>query len=365
MKIPDTIIRFAVGALFIFSGLVKINDPIGTEIKMEEYFQVFADDFAGFFIHLAPMALELGTFLIILEVVLGVALFLNYRIDISAWVLLLLILFFTWLTFYSAYFNKVTDCGCFGDAIPLTPWQSFYKDVVLTVLIVYIFYRRKKFVPVLKERIGHIVIGSVAVITLFTGIYALRHLPYIDFRAYKVGDNIEQNMQPSEQPVFEYEFLKDGETIRSETYLTEADGYEYVNFRIKNAEEATPKITDYHIENDEIGDYTQQTFTGRKLFVIVHDVDKTNVRNYDEISELIRGLSEAESIAITASDPTKFEFFRHEVQLAIPYFFADAVVLKAMIRSNPGVMVLENGTVLGKWHYNDIPTAEKVRTLFQ
>jgi uncharacterized membrane protein YphA (DoxX/SURF4 family) len=120
-KYIDNFLRFFVGILFIFSGLIKVNDPIGTSIKLKEYFEVFANDFAPFFEIFVPHTLVLSVIFVVLEVVLGVALILNYRMKITSWLFLLLIGFFTFLTFYSAYFNKVTDCGCFGDAIPLNP----------------------------------------------------------------------------------------------------------------------------------------------------------------------------------------------------------------------------------------------------
>ena len=129
MKIADRLVRWFVGALFIFSGLVKLNDPVGTAIKMEEYFEVFAGDIASIFHSLAPFGLSIGLFVIILEILLGVAVLINYKMRLTSWILILLIVFFTFLTFYSAAFDKVTDCGCFGDVIPLTPWQSFSKDV--------------------------------------------------------------------------------------------------------------------------------------------------------------------------------------------------------------------------------------------
>ena len=145
MKVIRELARVIVGGLFIFSGLIKLNDPIGTAIKLEEYFQVFAQDIAPFFEVFEPAALFLAVFLSVLEVVLGVAVLFAYRMTITSITLIFLIVFFTGLTFYSAYFNKVTDCGCFGDAIKLTPWQSFYKDVILLFLIGIIFIRKKHF----------------------------------------------------------------------------------------------------------------------------------------------------------------------------------------------------------------------------
>ena len=146
-KILDQFARFFVGGLFIFSGLIKLNDPVGTEIKLEEYFEVFAEDFGSFFLWFKPYALEIGMILIVLEVVLGVAVLINYRMNLTTKVLLALMVFFTFLTFYSAYFNKVTDCGCFGDAIKLTPWESFWKDMILMVFVLHLFWYRNSINP--------------------------------------------------------------------------------------------------------------------------------------------------------------------------------------------------------------------------
>src|SRR6478736_9233651 len=178
-KIIDQFSRFFVGALFIFSGLIKLNDPIGTQIKMEEYFEVFEQDFGSFFHYFIPWALEIGMIMIVLELALGVAILIYYRMTLTTWVLLALMVFFTFLTFYSAYFNKVTDCGCFGDAIKLTPWESFWKDIILMVFVLHLFWYRSSYVPTLRTREGHAVVGGFAAISLFVGIYAVLHLPFI------------------------------------------------------------------------------------------------------------------------------------------------------------------------------------------
>src|SRR5215510_13266329 len=163
-KFLDAFSRYFVGGLFIFSGLIKLNDPIGTQIKLEEYFEVFADDFGSFFLLFKPIALELGMFLIVLELVLGVAVLIAYRMNLTTKVLLVLMIFFTFLTFYSAYFNKVTDCGCFGDAIKLTPWESFYKDVILMVFVMHLFWYRKTYEPMLKPMPGNIIVGGTTIL---------------------------------------------------------------------------------------------------------------------------------------------------------------------------------------------------------
>ncbi len=365
MKIVDKIIAFLVGALFIFSGLVKIDDPMGTQIKLGEYFEVFSSDFGQFFEWFIPFAMPIGFTLIVAEIVLGVALLIHYRMKITSWALVVIITFFTFLTFYSAYFNKVTDCGCFGDAIPLTPWQSFTKDIILVVLIGFIFWRKDNLKPMLSAKIGlYTIIGS-ALVSIYIGVSAIRHLPPIDFRPYAIGDNIQANMIPEEQPIFEYVFEKDGQDIISGDYLSEKDGYTYKSHRITNEDKTIPKITDYNVWNEEVGDFTKQSLSGVKLFFISYNVNEASKDKMREIVELVNKLPEIETIAFTSSSATDFDQFRHTYQLATPYFYGDATVLKAMIRSNPGLMLMRDGTVLGKWHVNDVPSAEEVRSLLK
>lgn len=353
MRALDQFLRFFVGILFIFSGLVKVNDPMGTSIKLKEYFEVFATDFATFFEVFVPHTLVLSVIFVVMEVVLGVALLLKYRMRITSWLFLLLIIFFTFLTFYSAAFNKVTDCGCFGDAIPLSPWESFGKDVILLVMVVIIFIRRKHFKPMISPPKSDIIMGVVVVINVFLAMYSLAHLPYIDFRPYKVGHNIPELMQPSEPYRYKYIMEKDGETYEFTEY-PEDTTYTYKDLELLNPE-AQPKITDYHIWNDEM-DLTGESFTGKKLFIIFYDVTRASTEHIDEIKSLISEIRpEVEVWALTASNEADFEAFRHEYQLDIPYYFADMTVLEAIIRSNPGLWLLDNGVVKGKWHHNDVP----------
>ena len=365
-KIADQAARFFVGGLFIFSGLIKLNDPVGTKIKMEEYFGVFADDFGSFFSAFIPFAMEVGMVMIILEIVLGVAVLIYYRMNVTAVLLLVLMVFFTFLTFYSAYFNKVTDCGCFGDAIKLTPWESFIKDIILMVPVLHLFWHRKRYTPVLRTLEGHAVIGAATVISIALGVYAIRHLPFIDFRAYRIGNHIPTQMQPEEQPVFEYVFMRkdNGEQVRSEKYLMDTLQYKYVSVEQVNEDKTTPKITDYAVTTVEGEDVTQHTFEGEKLLFIIYDVTKASASNMEEVVKLSRDLEgRVDMMVLTASGASQFESFRHEHQLAVPYYFADATVLKTIIRSNPGITFWVDGTVKGMWHHNDTPDADEVLKL--
>ncbi len=357
MKIIKEFARYAVGALFIFSGIIKVNDPVGTAIKLEEYFQVFAADIAPFFEWFVPAALFLSVFLSVLEVVLGVALILGYRMKITAWILLAMIVFFTFLTFYSAYFNKVTDCGCFGDAIKLTPWQSFYKDIILLILIGVVFWKKESYAPWFGAKFREIkVIGVTVFMTVFAS-FAITHLPFVDFRAYKVGNHLPALMKNSEPLKYVYIMKKDGETFEFETYPSEA-GYEYIDARLVNPE-AAAKITDLNVwQGDD--DYTDQLMTGSKLVIIIHQLEKVSLKKIDRIRNLTFENPRFDTWILTSSGYEKFEAFRHKHQLAAPYFFADATVLKTMVRSNPGVILLHDGTVLDKWHYNDTPLTDDV-----
>ncbi|MEQ8629079.1 BT_3928 family protein [Ekhidna sp.] len=357
MNIIKEFARYAVGALFIFSGIIKVNDPVGTAIKLEEYFQVFAADIAPFFEWFVPAALFLSVVLSVLEVVLGVALIIGYRMRITAWILLAMIVFFTFLTFYSAYFNKVTDCGCFGDAIKLTPWQSFYKDIILLVLIGVVFWKRDDYQPWLSPRFGAIkVIGVTAFMTIIA-IYAIQHLPFIDFRAYKVGNHLPTLMKNSEPLKYVYIMEKDGETYEFENYPSEG-GYEYIEARLTNPE-AAAKITDLNVWQGD-NDFTNELMSGAKLVLIIHQVEKTSLDEIDRLRNLTIQNPRFDTWILTSSGYEKFEAFRHQYQLAAPYFFADATVLKTMVRSNPGILLLIDGTVLAKWHYNDTPLTDEM-----
>ncbi|OJV12802.1 MAG: DoxX family protein [Dyadobacter sp. 50-39] len=358
MKIFAQISRVVVGLLFIFSGIIKLNDPIGTQYKLEEYFEVFATDLPAlhdFFMALVPLALYFSVFLCTAEVVLGIALLVAYKPKTISWLLLAIIVFFTFLTFYSAYFNKVTDCGCFGAAIKLTPWTSFGKDILLLILILVIVYYRKKFT---SYPTGIIVVISTLV-SLGVAVYALRHLPIVDLLPYRVGASIPAQMKPSEPLRYQYVFEKDGKTLEYEQYPSDTT-LKFKEMVVLN-EDAKPKITDYKVWNDE-GDFTESTFQGKKLFLIIKSLTDINTAALPDINKLINAVKGQgiEPIILTSGNSADIENFLSQHQLTAPYYYVDATVLKTILRSNPGLWLLKDGVVKGKWHYNDTPTAEEV-----
>ena len=373
MRFIYSILRYLVGSIFIFSGLIKINDPVGTQIKLEEYFGVFSTDFTSLFELLVPFALLISIVLCTLEIIIGIALLMNYKMRIVLKLLLILIVFFTFLTFYSAYFNKVTDCGCFGDAIKLTPWESFYKDIILLVFSISIYFLNKNlknqvglfYIKIFDDKVfrnGIIIVSTI--ICLIISFSAINFLPFIDFRAYKVGNYIPDLMNPSEELKYSYIMEKGGREYEFESYPLD-ESFTFKKINLLNPE-AQPKITDYSLWN-ETGDYTNESFLGNKLFIIIHDVNKMGLKGkklQDFISQLkILGSNInfwVEPIIITSSDSKSYNDFREKYHIEIKNVYGDATVLKTIIRSNPGFFLLRNGTVTGKWHYNKFPDAKEI-----
>ena len=373
MRFIYSILRYLVGSIFIFSGLIKINDPVGTQIKLEEYFGVFSSDFTSLFELLVPFALLISIVLCTLEIIIGIALLMNYKMRIVLKLLLSLIVFFTFLTFYSAYFNKVTDCGCFGDAIKLTPWESFYKDIILLVFSISIYFLNKNlknqvglfYIKIFDDKVfrnGIIIVSTI--ICLIISFSAINFLPFIDFRVYKVGNYIPDLMNPSEELKYSYIMEKGGREYEFESYPLD-ESFTFKKINLLNPE-AQPKITDYSLWN-ETGDYTNESFLGNKLFIIIHDVNKMGLKGkklQDFISRLKILVSNinfwVEPIIITSSDSKSYNDFREKYHIEIKNVYGDATVLKTIIRSNPGFFLLRNGTVTGKWHYNKFPDAKEI-----
>ena len=373
MRVFYTLSRYLVGLILIFSGVIKINDPVGTQIKLEEYFSLFSTDFTSIFEILIPYALMISVFLCCLEIVIGVALIINYKMRLISKILLGLIVFFTFLTFYSAYFNKVTDCGCFGDAIKLTPWQSFYKDLILLSfsLIIYFLHSKLRYqdgffkIKIFEDNVfKNGVIIFISVISLIISYTAINFLPFVDFRPYKVGNYIPDLMQPSEELKYSYIMEKNGRNYEFDNYPND-ESFTFKEIKLLNPE-AEPKITDYSLWNED-GDFTNESFLGNKLFIVIHDVNKLGI-DRRKINEFIIKLKKLKSdinfwvepIVLTSSDSKSLSSFLDKNKISIKSIYGDASVLKTMIRSNPGFLLMRNGTVRGKWHFNKFPDPTEI-----
>lgn len=356
------ILRLLVGGLFVFSGLIKVNDPVGTAIKLEEYFDVFSNDIASFFYLLKPYALPLAVFLVVFEVVLGIMLLVGVRLKETVWALASMILFFTFLTFYSAYFNKVTDCGCFGDAIKLTPWESFYKDIILLILISFLFFFSKD-LPKNAPRWANYTAGLSLFLSLALAVYAIQNLPFIDFRAYKIGVNIPVNMQPSAPMVYTYVMKKGGELVYLDQYPTD-ESYEFVEMTLNNPE-ALPKISDFAAWNRE-GDQSEFLFQGNKVILLSSNLIKMSSSNLDQLTQLFSSLQKApvDLIFMAAATQEEIDALIKKMGWSVQGLQADATVVKTIMRANPGIMLLKDGVVVQKYHHNNTPEALEVLELF-
>ena len=361
--------RIAVGFLFIFSGLIKANDPLGFSYKLEEYFEVFHITF------LNNLALSLAVLLCALEMLLGFALLIGARHVKVAWGLLLLIIFFGFLTFYSAFFKVVQTCGCFGDAIPLTPWQSFSKDMALLVLVAVLFVNRTRIKPLFKQKAGDNWLIAATIIAIGFGLYTYNFSPVIDFLPYKIGINILEEMKtPAGAPKDEFELtyhLKNKKTgavkvMNDKDYLKtniwkDAD-WEVIgdpeNRLVKKGFE--PKIRDLSIQDAQRNDYTKELLSSPyySIIIVAYDLDKTNNNAINRLNALAINATEnynIRTILLTANSAPGAQAFAKAHKLVSEIFYADGVPLKTMVRSNPGVILLKNGIVINKWHYHSVP----------
>lgn len=360
MKKFLNLLAFTLGAFFVFSGLVKVNDPVGTAIKLEEYFEVFSEDFASFFHYFIPVALPLALFLCIAEIMMGAAMMLRYKMKLTMTLTVLLLVFFSFLTFYSAYFNKVTDCGCFGDFIKLKPWESFTKDLVLLGPSLLLLAFSSQIQLATTPKMGQIFFWLSGSFTLGFGLIAIRHLPFIDWRPYAVGANLPTNMKPSAPLKFSYTMSRGSEKKDFEVY-PEDTTWKYESMQLLNPE-AKQKITDYRVWTDE-ADYTDSSFAGNKFFIIIQQGASLSSDALKEVSQTIRDLNQskaAEPWILTSLDGKTIDSLRHDLQLSAPFFYVDGTVLKTIMRSKIGFWQMHNGTVVGKWSDARVPSAEDV-----
>ncbi|TDQ81225.1 BT_3928 family protein [Sphingobacterium yanglingense] len=384
---PDILLwisRLFVGLLFIFSGLIKANDPMGFGFKLQEYFHVlhlnFLNDYATW------IAVAICAF----EIILGALLVLGIAGRKVAWGLLLLIIFFTFLTFYSAFFEVVSSCGCFGDAIPLTPWQSFIKDLVLLVFILVIFVKRKKIVPLIASSFTNNLLSFFVIILSFgIGIYTISYLPFVDFLPYKEGNNIPKLMEipeGAEQDEYEHIYSLKNKSTNEEKKMTDKEYMDQKIWEDENWEvigEPESKlikkgyqvpIPDLIISDAEGNDLTKEVINNPYYNFVVTSVDVTKLSPadfiaLDKINQTIRDLSteyNIRAILLTASSSENVTYLNDQLDLVLESFYADAVPLKSMVRSNPGVMLLQNGTVIKKWSKHAFPSKEKlIETYFK
>ncbi|WP_299254586.1 BT_3928 family protein [uncultured Lacinutrix sp.] len=358
MKYLVHICRLLVGGLFIFSGLIKLNDPLGFSYKLQEYFSSEVLNLPS----LDPYALGISVFVVVLEVVLGVFLLIGYKRKFTIWMLLGMIVFFTFLTFYAAYFEVVKDCGCFGDFLPLKPWESFTKDLILLILILVLVAGIKHIKPIFGKFPTTILALLGFVGSLWFGYHVLMHLPTWDFRAYAVGKNIAEGMaipedaQKAEQE-YTWTFNVGGENVDFVTdgsYPT-VDG-EYVSVETKILVEAyDPPVKDFSIETDDEDFTTKFLAEDHLIMVVAYNLEKANEQGLKNIKKVTDKAIEKgyTVIGLSSSGDEDKQYAKEKYGFDFDFYLCDEKALKTVVRSNPGILKLEKGTVMQKEHFND------------
>lgn len=363
MKYLLWLLRIIVGVLFIFSGLVKANDPLGLTYKMEEFFEVLHLSFFN------QYAFTFSILMIAFEIVSGVALLLGYAFRAFSFLLLLLNFWFTFLTAYALFSGKIKECGCFGDCIKISNEETFWKDVVLSVMSIILFIYRKRVEPVFKGRVGHIIMLIVAIFAFGIQWWSLKHLPFHDCLPYKVGASIPEKMKapPGSVPdsfsnVFIYqkdgvkkEFTQDNLPWQDTTWVF----VDRIDKLVRKGN-ADPEIKDFVISDEEGNDRTQEILNtpGPTYLWFIKDAGKANEANIDRIKSLIAN-AQKQNIpfyVVSSSIKEDAEAFRKKHGLQnVPFYVLDGTVSKTALRSNPGLMLLNQGTIEGKWSYMDYP----------
>ncbi|WP_233898805.1 MauE/DoxX family redox-associated membrane protein [Tenacibaculum piscium] len=315
LKIITHISRILVGFLFIYSGFVKLVDPIGSQYKFEEY---FSEDVLNLEF-LIPFALPFSILLIVIELILGVMLLVGYKPKLTVWSLFGINLVFLFLTWYSYTYNKVTDCGCFGDALKLTPKETFYKNIVFMVFIGILILGLRYIKPLFSNKIGLMTTYTALLVSFGIVYQVLEHLPIIDFRAYAVGTDIAQGMK----------YQEGGDNI--------------------------PPIHDFMIETDE-GDLLETMLSKEKaMLIIMSNFDKSEKEGIVAVSEIANTAKAKgyEIYVLTASYIEDLALTQKEFNMPYTFGFCDETALKTVIRANPGIVTVEKGIIVGKWNWTD------------
>lgn len=361
MRTLTIISRIFVGLLFIFSGFIKANDTLGFSYKLVEYFEVFNTHF------LVSLALPLAMFICIFEIVLGFTLLMGTKIKLTLWLLLLMIVFFTFLTFYSAYFNKVTSCGCFGDAIPLTPWQSFTKDLVLLVFIIILFIGKKHLRPIFSGKFETVLLTIVMISSTAFPLYTYNYMPVIDFRPYKIGTDLYAAINPQVKYFYILKNKKTGEQKEFESWPENWDTeYDYIDSRTEPLDKSVTPIIGFAMNNEYGENYTNEFLQkeGYKFLLVEYDLDKANTAVQGKINDFasLCASNKIEFVGLTSSDSTKQFNFKKEHEITYTFYTnLDDVPLKTMIRSNPGLVLLKGSKVIEMWHYHSFPSFADVK----
>lgn len=373
MKNLLTLSRWIFGLVFIFSGFVKGIDPWGLEYKLADYFQTMGLGSIGF---LAPI---LSYILPFAEFFVGAAMLLCVRIRLTSLLGLIFMAFFTPFTLYIAIWNPVTDCGCFGDALVISNWETFYKNILLSAMAILVFVKRSSVEPVVLGKLRHYRLAIITTVYLGFVIWSYRHDPVIDFRPFKVGVNIPQSMTippGSQADVYKNSFFYRNKQTNAVKQFTDTDypWQDTLNWKFESMGQSvlvtkgyTPPIHDFQIRTAPGDDVTSFFFADDKptFFLVAANLTKSSLKRQDDLNQMAgwARVSGYKFVCITSTTGQRLEDFKKVANPTYEFLFGDEVTLKTIVRGNPGLLYLRGGTILGKWHYNDIPTIEEMTRL--
>lgn len=349
---------FLLGAVFVFSGFVKAIDPLGTTYKLEEYFR----SFGGFFESFAGISFSLSILLSTIELLIGLSLLLRVQLKWASYGAFLFMLVMTPLTLYIAIKNPVSDCGCFGDALVISNWATFFKNLVLIIFSIPLLIYNNRVKSFFVCRTQLILLPAF----LFTGIglslYCYNHLPLIDFLPYKVGVNIPNAMTvPENAPIDKYEttfiYAKNGiqKEFTLQNYPKGDSTWKFVDQKTVIVTEGyKAPIHDFSILNEHFEDITEQVLydTGSTYLLIMYDLKQSSPKGIAKSEALYQKsiLTGASFYALTASSDEEVLAFKSKNKVTYPFCKTDPTTLKTMIRANPGLLLIKNGTITGKWN---------------
>lgn len=362
LSIIVTILRLIFGGVFIFSGFVKLVDPLGLTYKMQDYLIAFG----GFFENFIPLAFPAAIACTTLEFVIGLNMIFKIRFRLTTTLGLLFMLFMTPLTLYTAIANPVSDCGCFGDAVIISNTATFVKNVFLLLIIIILFIVRKRIHPILTPAMEWIIVLLFTAAGVWFAIHNYRHLPVIDFRPYKVGVNIPEAMTvPDGYPQDEYEitfiYEKDGvqKEFSLDNYPKNDSTWTFVDQKsVLVSKGYEPPIHDFTIENEYWDDITEDVldYDGYTYLVITYDINLASEEELLKVQRLYNRTvlsKDTKFYALTASSDDEIENLRRRTGVTYPFCKSDPTTLKTIIRANPGIMLIKNGTIEAKWHWRD------------
>ena len=355
--------RLILGAVFVFSGFVKAVDPLGFTYKMEDYLVAMGPFFEQF----SSVAFGSSILLSAVELVIGLNFLFGIRMKETTWVAALFMLVMTPLTLWIALDNPVHDCGCFGDALVISNWATFWKNIAIDIVLLVIFFLLKKHHAFVAAKTQWIFTVYALFFSIALSVYCYRHLPLLDFRPYSNGSNIIKGMHipdDAEPDSFDIKlvYAKDGieKEFSMEDYPRNDSTWVFVDQKtvlIKKGYE--PPIHDFTIESLEDGDITDLVLENAdySFLLVSYDFSKADLSRAAEINAIYDYAKENgyNFYALTASVSQDIESYLTKTKAAYPICLTDVITLKTIVRSNPGLVLLKDATVINKWHYNDLP----------